>query len=415
MFDWDKWLEIFESIRRHKLRTFLTGFGVAWGIFVLVLLLGSGNGLYKGISSNFSGYAQNSIAIFPGVTSEPYKGLPSNRRIEVSTTDLEMLSTNLRSIDNISPETQMSTNRVYYKENSGDFTVTGVYPAYFSIKLYEKARGRFLNPLDQKQSRNVAIVGKKALNVLFRGEDPIGKRINIQNNHYKVIGTFETSSSGISFGDDKSRIIIPHTSFVQSFGQKENVGRFHLTPKSGYSSTEVEKSMKHYLGKRLQFHPDDPRAVRTFNMKEQVQNFNALFWGINLFLWIVGLSTLIGGVVGVGNIMLVTVKERTREIGIRRALGATPGSILNMIILEAIVITTLSGYIGLVLGVGVLKGVATIMEKMQLENNVFAAPSVDWTIAIGATVVLILAGALAGFVPARNASRTKPVEALRYE
>lgn len=415
MFDIDKWIEIFESIKRHKLRTFLTGFGVAWGIFMLVILLGSGQGLYQGVSSNFAGYAQNLVTVFPGVTSQPYEGLPTERRVEVSLDDLRLLQENVRSINKLSPESSQNTDQVYYDDNSGDFQITGVYPDFFDIMIFKQPFGRFINPLDQQESRNIAVVGPKAMDLLFGEDSPVGKHITIQNNNFKVVGVFETSEGQMRFGQDEDAIYIPHSSFVQAFGQEDGVGRFYMTPEEGYTGTDLEDRTKSYLGNHLRFHADDPRALRTFNMEDQVQNFTALFSGVNIFLWIVGLSTLMGGVVGVGNIMLVTVKERTREIGIRRALGATPGSILNMIILEAIFITTLSGYIGLFLGIMLLNGIRILMERAAIDLGILGPPSVDLNIAIGATIVLILSGAVAGFIPARNASKTKPIEALRYE
>ncbi len=414
MFDTDKWLEIWESIRRHKLRTFLTGFGVAWGIFILILLLGAGQGFQTGINNQFAGYAQNSIMAFAGVTSESYEGLPANRRVNVTHTDLYLLQQNIPGIRHISPEVTFGTNQVYFGDHSGDFEIVGVFPEYFDIRLYDKADGRFLNPLDQREMRNVVFVGPKTIDVLFRGEEPIGQYLNIQDNYFKVVGVFEPSSSAISFGDEDSRIFVPHASFIRAFGREENVGRFAIGPEPGSSAIEIEAEMKKFLGNRLKFHPDDPRAIRTFNWEETTGNFNALFFGVQVFLWIVGLATLMGGVVGVGNIMLVTVKERTREFGIRKAIGATPGSIVGLVIWESIVITTISGYAGMLCGVLLLAATRAAMEAMQLQDMLFSAPSVDLNIAIGATAVLIIAGAVAGFFPARNAAKIKPVEAFRY-
>jgi putative ABC transport system permease protein len=414
MFDSNTWFEIWESIKRHKLRTFLTGFGVAWGIFILVLLLGMGDSFRKGINNQFAGFAQNTIMAFPGWTSESYEGMPANRRIKVTATDLELVRENVSGIKHISPETNFTTNRVYYGDYSGDFEVVGVYPEFFSIRLYDLTEGRYINPLDQAETRNVAFVGPKTLDVLFRGEEPIGQYLNIHDNYFRVVGVFSPTATAFQFGDDANRIFIPYSSFTQAFGRTDNIGYFVIGPESDASAFDIEDEMKQFLGTRLKFNPEDPRAIRTFNLEETTGNFNALFFGVQIFLWIVGLATLMGGVVGVGNIMLVTVKERTREFGIRKAIGATPLSIVGLVIFESIMITTISGYAGLLTGLFLLYGIRTIMHTLQMDTLIFAPPGIDLNIAIAATVVLILAGTLAGFFPARNAAKIKPVEAFRY-
>jgi len=417
MFDLDKWQEIFLSLRKHKLRTFLTGFGVAWGIFVLIILLGSGQGLHNGILTNFSGYASNAIWVSGRITSLPYKGLPDGRRIRPSIRDLELMKKNIPGIQYLSPQVQLvSSGLITYKEKEGSFSVQGIYADYFKIELLDAKLGRLLNQLDDKEKRKVAVIGKKAHEILFEEKNPEGEYIKIKNEHFKIVGVFDKVSK--MRGRDEASIFIPYSSLIQTFNQNDAVSQFCLTPGKEIAASIIETKIRGFLASRCEFDVKDKRALWISNLEEQFKVFNALFSGIAIFLWIIGISTLVGGVVGVGNIMLVTVKERTKEIGLRKSLGATPNSIIALVLQEAIVITTIAGYTGMIFGILILKLSAMLVNNMGDEGQAFTFfknPEIDIKIALLATFVLIIAGAIAGFIPARKAAKIRPIEALRYE
>lgn len=418
MWNLDQWQEISHSIRKHKLRTFLTGFGVAWGIFMLVILLGTGKGLEKGVSSEFEGFAQNSLWIWGSTTSLPHKGLPAGRLVKFDGNDIYNMKQVIPGIRYISQHGQLfgADANVYYQNNSGTFNVKAVNPDFAKIKLIETESGRLINQLDYQQQRKVVVIGEKSLNVLFGDSDPLGEFIKIKGEYFRVIGVLKTESRGmIRFGDEASDIYIPYTTFKLLFNPDDKVSQIAIVPEQNVSAVELEGKVKHYLANRYNYDPEDPRALWVHNWESTTSSFSALFTGINIFLWIVGISTLVGGIVGVSNIMLVTVRERTREIGIRKALGATPSSIVNLIIQESIIITVISGYIGLVLAALILRLVNFLLEQSPESMSFIKNPTVDINIAIAASIVLIFAGALAGFIPARKASKIHPIEALRYE
>jgi len=412
MFSIDRWQEIYSTIRKNKLRTFLTGFSVAWGIFMLIILLGSGNGLENGVKEQFKGGAMNGIWISSGVTSVQYKGLKTGRQIKFTDQDYKLIRTSIRGYDHISARLYMGNVLISYKNEYGSFFVSPSHPDYEYIKEIQILQGRFINQLDIRECRKVAAIGEKVQSALFKGSDTValGKYIAIQGVLFKVTGVFR------DFGRDDNeqrRIYIPITTAQKVFYGSNIINQIAFT--TGNATPDQADAMltrsKSILAKSHTFDPEDPRAIDIMNKSEGVRRFNSLFAGIRLFIWIIGIGTIIAGVVGVSNIMMISVKERTKEIGIRKAIGATPSSIVLLIMQEAILITAFAGYVGLVLGVGLLELIARNMPPSDFFRN----PEANFGIGIGATVLLIIAGAVAGFVPAMKAAKVKPVEALRDE
>jgi len=412
MLDREKWMEIFQSIRKHKLRTFLTGFGVAWGIFMLVILLCVGKGFEHGVINQFSGSSEKSIQVWGGITSVPYKGLPINRYIRCTSEDLNQIRATIPEVAHISPEVELDNpGMIIHGKNSGNFSIVGIYPEFTKIKYLNIQEGRGINPIDYQQQRKVAVIGSKSKKQLFKDKNPIGESINIRGNYFMVIGVVAIDTTKIfNFGAEKN-IYIPYSTYKQTFTAEDYVQQFNAVAGEGSSATEIEWKIRHYLAKKYIFDPEDNRAVWIQNNESSMKATSTLFTGLNIFLWIIGISTLVGGIVGVGNIMMVTVKERTKEIGIRKALGAIPSSITGLVIQESIVITTLSGLVGLILASGVLEVVGYFTRGVAY----FQHPQIDLNLSFSALGILVIAGALAGYIPARNASKVSPIEALRYE
>ncbi len=412
MFELDKWQEIFSTVQKNKLRTFLTGFSVAWGIFMLVVLLGSGKGLENGVAQQFQGGATNGIWITSGVTSMKYKGLQIGRNIKFTNEDYDILNTTIKGHDHISARLFLGNNLTSYKNQYGSFFISPCHPDYGYIKEVEMIQGRFLNNIDIRDFRKVAVIGEKVKAALFKGKDTVamGKYITINGVLFKVVGVFRDFSRN---DNELRRIYIPISSAQRIFNGDNVIQQISFTTGTAtpVQATAMVENTKSLLSRRHTFDVNDKSAMEIWNKNEDVQRFNALFSGIRLFIWIIGIGTIIAGVVGVSNIMMIVVKERTKEIGVRKALGATPSSIIGLILQEAIVITGFSGYIGLVLGIGLLELVSSKMPATDFFKN----PEADFSIAVGATILLIVAGAIAGLVPAMKAANVRPVDALRDE
>jgi len=412
MFEIDKWQEILNTIRKNKLRTFLTGFSVAWGIFMLIILLGSGKGLENGVREQFRGGAVNGVWISSGITSMQFKGLKTGREIDLTNEDYKYIKSTLQGPDRMSARIFLGSCLTSYKNEYGTFFISPCHPDYGIIKEVEMIQGRFLNNIDITEFRKVAVIGEKVKSDLFKGIDTIalGKYIAIKGVLFKVVGVFRDFSRN---DDEQKRIYLPISTAQRVFQGNNIISQISFT--TGNASVEEADAMvnntRTILAKRHTFNYDDKRAVNIWNKSEEVRKFNALFAGIRLFIWIIGIGTIIAGVVGVSNIMMIVVKERTKEIGIRKALGATPFSIISLVLQESILITGFAGYIGLVLGVGLLE----IISKNMPATEFFRNPEADFTLAVGATILLVIAGAVAGFVPAMKAAKVKPVEALRDE
>lgn len=412
MFEIDKWQEIYSTIRKNKLRTFLTGFSVAWGIFMLIILLGSGSGLENGVKEQFKGGANNGVWISSGQTSLKYKGLKTGRQIKFTNEDYKSIKKTIDGYDRISARLFLGNKLISYKNEYGSFFLSPCHPDYGFIKEVDMVQGRFLNTIDIKEFRKVAVIGEKVKAALFKGTDTsaMGKYVKINGVIFQVVGIFRDYSRN---DDEQKRVYIPITTAQRVFQGENVINQISFT--TGDASEDeadlmINKS-KALLAKMHTFDIDDNRAIFVWNKNEEVRKFKALFSGIRLFIWIIGIGTIIAGIVGVSNIMMIVVKERTKEIGIRKSLGATPWSIVALIMQEAIAITSFAGYIGLVLGVGLLELIAKNVPPSEFFRN----PEADFSVALMATLLLILAGATAGFFPAMKAAKVKPVEALRDE
>lgn len=415
MFDIDQWQEIFYTIRKNKLRTFLTAFSVAWGIFMLVLLLGAGRGLQNGVEYQFRDDATNSLFIRSGQTSIPYKGMNVGRNIQFTNADYETIKNTVQGVEHITSRFYLSGEyTVRYNDKYSSFNVRACHPDHLYLENTIMLEGRFLNDMDIEEKRKVTAIGTEIIAALFEPhEDPIGKWIDVNGIKYKVIGVYKDEG-----GENEVRTIyIPISTAQMAYGGANNVHQIMLT--TGNASVEeskrIQEDIVNLLSERHNFSPEDPRAVFIFNMVEEFQQFVNLFLGIEIFLWIVGLGTITAGIVGVSNIMLIVVKERTREIGIRKAIGATPGSIVGLFLQESVLITVLAGYTGLVLGIGLVELINYSIINFEMDLEFFRNPEIDLGTATAATLLLILAGALAGYFPARKAAKINPIVALRDE
>jgi putative ABC transport system permease protein len=406
MFDLDQWQEILGSIRRHKLRTALTALGVFWGIFMLVILLAAGRGLQNGMEHEFRGNATNTVWVSRGTTSIPYNGLPEGRQIRFSDTDYEMLARDFEGIRYLSSRFFVAGNfAVRYQQRSLSFNVRGVHAEYRHLENLILQSGRFINETDLRDKRKVAVIGKMVQQELFGEEEPLGKAIHIGNIVYQVVGTYIDEE-----GDNEMRIVyIPLSTAQAVYAGRDEV---HQLMFSTYDLKleeiqAIQEGVRQALARRHEFDPDDRRAVHIYGTSEEYLTFMSLFAAIRIFVWFIGLGSILAGIIGVSNIMLITVKDRTREIGIRKALGATPRAIVGMILQEALLITAAAGYLGLLAGTAAI----SLMEPLAVEY--FRNPRVDLGVGLAATLVLIAAGLLAGLMPARQAAKINPAEAMR--
>jgi putative ABC transport system permease protein len=411
IFDPDKWQEIFETMKKNKLRTFLTGFSVAWGIFMLIILLGSGYGLENGVRKAFEGDATNTIWVNPGQTSIAYKGLKSGRTIQFTNEDYDIVKQDIANIDKISGRLNVwQNNTISYKKEYGNYDIIACHPGYDFYETLEMTDGRFINQDDIGDYRKSVVISTIVRDALFKSEEPIGKFIQVSGIPFRVVGVFTDRG-----GDrDMQRVYLPLSTAQRIFNFGDRI--FNLSIVTQDIDVETSRAMAEEIRQTVaqvhRFDPSDQRAVNVWNNLEQFKRFMDLFASIRMFIWIIGIGTIIAGVVGVSNIMMIVVKERTQEIGIRKAMGATPWSVITLILMESVLITSFAGYIGLVMGVGLLELVSPMFENA---DAFFKNPSVDIRVAIGATLVMVVSGMLAGFVPARKAAAIRPIEALRYE
>jgi putative ABC transport system permease protein len=421
LFDLDNWQEIFNSLAKNPLRTALTAFGVFWGIFMLIVMLGAGAGLQNGISSEFEGGATNSFFLWARSTSKPYQGLPPGREIRMTQEDYVYLKQAIPEADVVAPRNQLGGwrggNNVLRKNKTAAFNVMGDYPQIQRVENLLIAEGRFLNDFDLSETRKVAVIGSRVKELLFEAnENPIGEYIQINGVYFKVVGVFASKQSGDRGDRATQTIYIPFTTFARAFNYGNSVDWFAITSKPSIKASVVEEKVVSVLQTRHQVAPDDTRAFGHFNVEKEYQKMQGLFLAIRVIVWIVGIGTLAAGVIGVSNIMLVVVKERTKEIGIRRALGAKPSLVMGQIILEAVFLTLAAGYFGLVAGVFSLEAVGGLTAGAGDGGNApFKDPSVSLNVALYALTILVCAGALAGWMPAQRALSIAPVDALREE
>lgn len=417
----DIWQEIYSTIKRNKLRTFLTGFAVAWGIFMLIVLLGAGNGLIHAFDKSASERAMNSIKIFPGWTTKAYDGLKEGRNIRLDNKDLNATATNFgNNVISAGATVRQSNVNISFGSEYVNLTLYGVFPSYTEVETVKSADGRFINDIDIRERRKTIVIHKKTAEILFdkTKTNPIGQFVNAGGVAYQVVGLYDDQ------GDKNSNeAYMPFSTLQTIYNKGDKLNNIIFTTKN-LDTEEANKVFEtHYrrqLANNHRFDPTDDSAIWIWNRFTQYLQQQTATGILRTAIWVIGLFTLLSGIVGVSNIMLITVKERTREFGIRKALGAKPSSILFLIIVESIAITTLFGYIGMVAGIGATEWMNASFGTQTMDNGmgtatVFLDPTVDISIAIQATLTLIVAGTLAGFFPARKAVSIRPIEALRAD
>jgi putative ABC transport system permease protein len=420
MIDIEKWREILNTLRRHKLRTALTAFGVFWGIFMLTVLLGAGKGLENGVNEGFP-RVTNTVYIWQqGTTQIPYQGMPIGRQIRLKPGDVDAIARNVPSVGFVTGQNSVgiwdgSAPYVVHGSKNGGFSIQGAFAGIEDFNSLRIVQGRSINALDEPQRRKVALIGKKVREQLFAaGENPLGEDITINGITFQVIGEFVSLQNG-NQQQEEQRIYIPNTTLRNSFNQTGVVGSFVIVPKDGVRSSQAESDTKNYLAQINKVSPDDQGVFGSFNLQNESDKVQGLFTGIKFFSWLVAIGTIFAGAVGVGNIMLIVVKERTREIGLRKALGATPASIVTMIMQESLFITAVAGYSGLVVGALLIGSIAKLLEASGGKAGFFGTPEVEFQTAIIALAVLVVSGLLASLMPAAKAAAVNPIVALQDE
>lgn len=421
MFSRDNWDEILEALSANWFRTVLTAFGVLWGIFILVILLAAGKGLENGVKQGFGGMATNSMFMWTQMTSQPYKGLPKGRRITFKIDDVAAIKRDVPHMRFVSPRNQLGgfggANNVVRGLNTGAFNVYGDYPEIIQQEPMDITSGRFLNYSDINEKRKVAIIGEGVRSSLYdKDEDVLGSYIKISGVNFMVIGTYKKKGGGNGNVEEaQKQIYVPFTAFSQAFNRGNDVGWMAITAQDGSSITQLKDQVLNVIKSRHSIHPEDDRAVGNFDLYEEFNKINGLFIALQGVAYFVGILVLLSGIIGISNIMLIVVKERTNEIGVRRALGATPWAIRGQILMESIFLTIISGMAGIALATGVIALVNKALSGMDTSEMMFLNPSVDLGVVMVALAILVISGLLAGLIPAQNAIKIKPVDALRTE
>lgn len=421
MFRKDNWDEILEALTANVFRTILTAFGVFWGIFILVILLAAGKGLENGVKKGFDGIATNTMFMWSQTTSKAYKGLPKTRQYNFRNSDVAALKATFPDLLYVSPRNQLGdfngANNVVRGTKTSAFGIYGDYPEFIKQQPMDIIKGRFVNHQDILERRKVAVIGKGVITELYGiEEEAVGTYIKINGINFMVIGVYNSKQQGGNAEQEQKNIFIPFTTFQQAFNYGDTVGWLALTSRDEVSITELKPKILEAIKARHSVHPTDDRAVGNFDLYEEFNKVQSLFNILNVIAYFVGTLVLISGVIGISNIMLIVVKERTKEIGIRRALGATPGAIRRQILSESIFLTIISGMLGIAVATGVIALLNMVLQSMPPESNtMFANPSVDLGVVFVALLILVGSGLLAGFVPAQIAINVKPVDALRTE
>ena len=415
MIDIDRWQEIWITITHNKSRSVLTAFGVFWGMLMLVLMVGAGNALSERMASQIEGFATNSAFFQANRTTIAYKGFGKGRRWDMVNSDIPIIKERVKELQHLSPVLFVwgSDNNVVRGERSGSYLVKGCYPEYDLIEKSKLVYGRYVNEIDIIEKRKVCVIGERIYEVLFqKGEDPTGRQIRVNGIYFQVIGVAR-STSGVSIGGQTAEtVILPFSTMQQAFNQGNIIHFMAATAKPGVAVKVIQNQIEDILKQQHQISPNDNDALFSMNIEEQFKMFNNLGIGIAALIWIVGLGTLLAGAIGVSNIMLVTVRERTKEIGIRRALGATPRNIIGQILSESIVLTMLAGVMGIIVGVGILRAVGIALSQ---SDQFFKDPQISFTMAVASLIILVIIGTMAGYAPAQRAMMIKPVEAIGEE
>ena len=421
MFDRERWTEILEALTANTFRTLMTAFGVFWGIFILVILLAASNGLENGVKKGFDGIATNTMFMWTQTTSKPYKGLPKTRQFNIKNRDVDALKQKFPDLLYVSPRNQLGdfngVSNVIRGTKTGAYTIYGDYPELIKQEQMDIIKGRFVNQQDIVSRRKVAVIGNGVISEMYqKSEEVIGTYVKINGINFMVVGVYK--SKGNNNGNAESaqkNIFIPFTTFQQAFNFGDTVGWMALTAKDEASITALKPGILSFMRERHYIHPDDSRAVGNFDLFQEFQKVQDLFMVLKFIAYFVGTLVLVSGIIGISNIMLIVVKERTKEIGIRRALGATPGAIRSQILLEAIFLTIIAGMFGIAVATGLLAILNMILATMPTDGMMFINPSVDLVVVFIALLILVGSGLLAGFIPAQTAINVKPVDALRTE
>ncbi len=416
IFDADVWQEIFDSIRKSKVRTAITIIGVLWGIFLFITLQGAARGMENGFDREFSTLATNSIFLWSQSTSMPNKGFQRGRRLSLKIQDVAALKRQIPEIEFVAPRNSQGIfggemAQVKRKTNSKKYKTFGDYPILDNVSKVKLFDGRFINTNDINQERKVCIIGEKVVDELFeKDEKVVGNYVEINGSFFQIIGTYKKNDSAFFEGDDS--IYMPFSTFRKINNTGDNIGWMVIAGNKDADIVQVEKDVKTVLKRRHNVHPDDERAFGSFNFGEMVSKLTGFLKGIQFLTWFVGIATLIAGVIAIGSILLITVKERTNEIGIRRALGATPSKIRSQIVLESVFLTTIAGILGFIFAGFVLMGINSATQDVQFP---FYNPTINIPIALGAIAALVIFGSLIGLIPAQRAVSIRPIEALREE
>lgn len=417
LFDRNTWLEIFGSISKNKTRTIITMIGVLWGIFVYIGLSGAAKGMDNGFEKVFKTVSMNSMFVWGQSTSKPYDGFKTGRQMQLKLNDVTELQRKIPEIQYIAPRIDMGnfgTEPVYTVrgQKSGTYSVNGDYPVYTKIatkKIFDG--GRFINDEDIEQARKVCVIGERNLQELFeKDENPIGQYIRIGSVYFQVIGVHKLAQ-GVSFDNDTA-IFIPFTTFRKLYNTGEDVGYLCIAAYNDADVVEVEKDVKALLKSIHRVDPDDERAFGSFNLGEMFTKVSGFAKGLTFLSLIVGIATILAGVIGIGNILLISVKERTKELGVRRALGATPSEVRNQIILESVFLTVIAGIMGIILGAGLLALINKFTKDIDFP---YTNPTVPIPYVLGALAIMVILGTLIGLIPAQRAISIKPIDALREE
>ncbi len=412
----DLFEEIFATMKRNKLRSFLTGFAVAWGIFMLIVLLGAGQGLQNGMRDNFQGRAINSVTLYPGWTSMPYRGYRADRAIRFDERTVEFVRRSFPEVGYLSAWINYNPGSVAYGKEYGTWGIESCTPDLFHLNYMTITKGRFLNEADMRAKRKVIVINKQAEETLFKGEDPLGKYIVADGIAFQVVGVYDRPQAQ-SFS---SSLYAPLSTGDQLYNRGWGIRGIEFTV-TGIASVEQAEALtdriRAKMGPYLGFDPADTSAMYVRNSAQMAAETQKIFGYLNMFLWVIGIACIMAGIVGVGNIMLVTVKERTREIGIRKAIGATPWSIIKMVIIEAVFITTVAGYIGIVFGLALTGLVGKVLSSAgsQGGQTMFVDPTVSLGIVFSVLALLVACGVVAGLIPSLRATRIRPIEAMRAD
>ncbi|GAA0735277.1 ABC transporter permease [Gaetbulibacter jejuensis] len=419
MFNRDRWDEILQALTANKFRTFLTAFGVFWGITILVLLLALTNGLKNGVTADFGNFATNSMFMWTQGTSKPYKGLPKGRYFNYKLDDVAALKSEIPNLKYVSPRNQLGgfqgANNVIRGTKTGAFEIYGDYPEYIKQQPMDILQGRFVSYSDINSKRKVCVIGTDVIKSLYdKDEEVLGSYVKINGVNFMVVGTFKMSNSQGDNEQDANTIYIPFTTFGQAFNRGDRVGWMAITAVDGVPITSIKQQVFDLMKSRHTVAPDDDRAIGHWDLSEQFERINGLFTILTIVGYFVGALVLMSGIIGISNIMLIVVKERTKEIGVRRALGASPWTIKGQILQESLILTILSGMVGISFSALIIWVLNYLLDMSGPVDN-FANPSVSMTVVFTALIILVVSGLLAGLIPANSATKMKPVDALRIE